>query len=190
VASEHSGTIGSDRRAEALIKGPLPPCGSRGTRARNCQTQSPRTAHFAPHSVDAQAMKSLIGDDRPKRLPSRANEAHHPKFLDHTIINPAGVDGQARQRQIEFYLLQICSLSHDALSREFVAALLQHLHHQFGGAVAICREDAFPVTSRVIAVHEHDPSLHSFVVPPGGIPGLLERTCRDQSLCILDARGR
>jgi len=103
-----------------------------------------------PFEVGSQGLRldeSLIEDDRPKRLPSRASDAHHPEFFDHTIINPAGVDGQARQQQIEFYIPQICSLSHASPSREFAAALLQHLYQQLSCAVATGREDAFPVPS-------------------------------------------
>src|SRR6202040_3045987 len=77
----------------------------------------------------------------------------------------------------------------DILAREIVAALLQDLHQQLGGAIAIDREDAFPVASRIITVHEGAPSLYAFVITPGRVSGLLERARRDDALCVLDARG-
>ena len=80
-------------------------------------------------------------------------------------------------------------MPHDVLAGDIVATLPQHLHQQFGRAVAIGREDALLVAVRVIAIHEGGPPLHAFVIDPGRIAGLFERARRDHPPRVLDARG-
>src|SRR5260370_13723562 len=95
----------------------------------------------------------LVGHDRPERLPSLAVKTHHPELLDDAIVGRAGVDRKTGQQQIQPEILQVCRLPHDILARDVVAALPQHLYHQFGRAIAIGRQDTLTIAFWIVSVH-------------------------------------
>src|SRR5262245_43310783 len=83
------------------------------------------------------ARRTRIFHDRAEQFPALAVELHHLKLLVDAVVVGTGVDLHAGQAEIEHDVLQISSLLHDVLAREIVTTLLEDLHQELSGRIAI-----------------------------------------------------
>ena len=85
-------------------------------------------------------------------------------------------------------VLQAGRLLHDVLARQIVAALLQHMHQQLRGRIAVGVEVRVLVAFRIVLRHEVEILLHARIVLPGRIERILAVVDADHALGGFQAR--
>src|SRR3569833_895240 len=81
----------------------------------------------ASRIVGRMSAGDVRGDHVAEQLPALTLEAHQLKLADRREIGRRGIDGDARQQHLGAEITQARRLLHVVLTREIVAALLEHL---------------------------------------------------------------